>query len=256
MKKITSFILSIVLCNTVLSQEFSIMPAAGINAGNLSVSDEYESLIGESSSIIRGSFGLEGSLLFNEKITLNLGVYYAARGSTFKNINPDIDFIGGGGFGFPGFGTFPQPEIELSAQIRINYIHFPVTAGYRFELNDQIFIEPQFGFYYSYGTGGEVDIEGSVSILVLGNLPLDQTQPVNFEDDFSRNDMGLLGGVSFEIHNFFLRYQYHYGLKNIAQTGAQNTDEEAIPDFNNFLDDDFKTKWRLSAVHLGYRIRF
>ena len=275
MKKTILLILGITVSAATKSQDISVMPVVGLNSSNLAVSGDFESVLGESSPIFRGSFGLEGALQLSEKITVNLGVHYSMRGSTFDDVNPDFDIFDdggnntgggfgdggfgnpGGGLGFPGGGFGFQPDIDLSVAFRMNYIHIPITAGYRFELNNQIFIEPQFGFYYSYGTGGEVDVEGSVSIPFFGNLPLDQTQSVNFENDFSRHDFGLLGGVTFEVYRFFLRYRYHFGLKNIAQSGSGIPGGEiGGTDLDQLFDNDFETSWRFSAIHLGYRIRF
>lgn len=228
---------------------------------SFAVSDDIGSFLGESSALIRPTGGLEGSLIFNEKITLNVGIHFVRRGASYNDIDVPFDFIDDGGDPFgnpdPGFGggfgglSF-QPDIDASFIVRLSYLHFPVSAGYRFELSDNIFIEPHAGFYYAYALAGFGEIDGSVSVPFLGSIPFNEKETFDFENDFKRHDFGVMGGVSFEVYNFFIRYNYNYGLMNISQPGDENFDDDGFIGFDN----DPEISSRFSALHLGYRIKF
>lgn len=64
-------ILGIICLGTTLScksQEFTLSPVTGATMSSFAVSDDIGSFLGESSALIRPTGGLEGSLIFNEKL--------------------------------------------------------------------------------------------------------------------------------------------------------------------------------------------
>lgn len=139
--------------------------------------------------------------------------------------------------------------------------------GYRIELADDFYIEPQAGVYTSYATAGNFGVEGSLGFPPFFEFPINEKESFNYQDDFKRLDFGLTGGISLEFKNIFLRYNFNYGLMKITQSNFL-FDVDLFEDGGDFLDDgdgfddfdlpfnQFEAASRFSAIQVGYRIRF
>lgn len=89
----------------------------------------------------------------------------------------------------------------------LNYLEIPITAKYRYELNEDFSIQPFFGGYFAFGVGGKVK-----------NYK-ERESCSSFSDDyFKRFDGGLRIGCGAEYSMIYAEAAYEFGLSNICHS--------------------------------------
>lgn len=190
MKTNTLFLLFTLFSACVFGQnQFSITPTAGFSRSSMQPSGDLEQFLNEPEPYS----GLTGGLNFNYDITENffisLGTHYMQRGSAYNDLFIPDEFLDQlpGGFGLGNINDF----VEAEASFHINYIHLPLTAGYRLHINDKVALFAQAGGFASIGLNGQVYFDFPLLSSFLDPEDQDQSGDIMFDEDFSRVDLGL-----------------------------------------------------------------
>ena len=175
----------LLLVFNVKAQDFE--PNAGIKAG-LNISNIGIQDIDDQNMRYGYHAGLFAQIPIHDRMGLQAEVLYATKGSTITT-NDDFEF-----------GIIPQREVE----IEFNYLDIPVIVVYN--LNEFWALE-----------GGIVNsflLKSSVE--AFGNVQFDQDIG---EKDFKQYDLGIVGGVSFNVNPLTLGLRYNLGLLGIGNDG-------------------------------------
>lgn len=104
------------------------------------------------------------------------------------------------------------------------YIQIPILASYRYDFNDALQLQVNFGPYFAYGIGGkekeEYGYDGHTEEKEEYDLFGDEGAYKNF-------DCGLQigAGITFASHYYF-GFTYEFGLANIAKNEFDNEDNK------------------------------
>lgn len=264
MKTNTLFLLFTLFSAAVFGQNpFSITPTAGFSRSFMQPAGDLEQFLNEPEPYLRLTGGLNFNYAITENFFVSLGTHYMQRGSAYNDLFIPDEFLDQltGGFGLSGINI--NDFVEAEASFNINYIHLPLTAGYRFHINDNISVFAQAGGFMSVGLSGKTDGSVTSDFPLLSSFldPEDQAQSgdILFEGDFSRYDFGLLAGGGIEVYNFSLNLQYGYGLKSVV-SDVNTAFFSGVPDDAldalEGIDLDSRGYSRFLTLQLGYRIVF
>ncbi len=170
-------------------------------------------------------------------------IYYGLRlGVSLSSISSDIAELNGSSIqaglslgGVVGFQLSPTNPVFLETGLlytekggkgtingektvyNLNYFEVPIVARYRFEVDDDIFINPFFGGYLALGVGGRIKHYAT------------KTSESSFGDDrFQRFDGGLRLGCGFEYSMMYLDVAYELGLANISQSDFDSAKNRSL----------------------------
>lgn len=181
---------------------------AGINLANIA---QDESIDNYSDYEKKSVVGFQGGLTFD------LGI------SDLFTIQPEVLYIQKG-----GKSTFTANDNnKLESRYYYNYVEVPVLAKLKFYGDDG-----GSGFYFLAGPYVALALGGKVKtdLTVLG-------QTTSAEDDFvfnnddageraKRLDYGVSFGGGIKINRLFLDLRYSYGLNNVLDNDADNTNDD------------------------------
>lgn len=171
---------------------------AGLNMSNVNyfakgsdVTDEFKDFVKDVNKDVKMRFGFQvGGLVeweLSDVITLNTGVAFSQYGFTMKE---DGD-------------TYSET---------LNYLQIPVTAAYKWELNNNLSLFGQAGLYGGYAISGkwnnEIDGEKDSESLSFGS---DEEN-----DDYSALDFGAIFGAGVEFNKFRVGVNYNWGFANLS----------------------------------------
>lgn len=258
-----TFFLTVWLGAVFGQNQISITPAAGISTTYMQPAGDLEDMLNDPEPYLRVTGGLNLNYDVTQNFFVSLGAHYMQRGSAYPDLFIPDEFLDqlSGGFGLGGINI--NDFVDAQASFHINYIHVPLTAGYRFHLNDNISFFAQAGGFMSVGFSGKTDGSVTSDFPLLSSFldPEDQSQSgdILFEGDFNRYDFGLLAGAGIEVYNFSLGFQYGYGLTSIVDdvntaffSGVPDEALEALEQINL----ESKGYSRFFTIQLGYRILF
>ena len=89
----------------------------------------------------------------------------------------------------------------------MNYIELPVLIKYKYEVYDDLSLQPLVGGYLAVGVGGKVK-----------DHHLQQASSSFSSDNFKRFDAGLRIGCGFEYNMAYMEMAYDFGLANLAHS--------------------------------------
>jgi len=264
MKTNTLFLLFIIFSTCVFGQNpFSITPTAGFSRSSMQPAGDLEQFLNEPDPYLRLTGGLNFNYDITENFFVSLGTHYMQRGSAYNDLFIPDEFLDQltGGFGLSGINI--NDFVEAEASFSINYIHLPLTAGYRFNINENISVFAQAGGFASIGLNGQTDGRVYSDFPLLSSFldPEDQSQSgdILFEGDFRRVDLGLLAGAGIEVYGITLNFQYGYGLKSVVEdvntAFFSGVPDEALEALES-IDLDSRGYSRFITLQLGYRIVF
>lgn len=118
-----------------------------------------------------------------------------------------------------------QPELLYTVKgAKEDYNNFIMGNGaYRFNLN---YVELPLLAVINLGKNFNIHAGGYAAYLVSANIKdVDKNGTINGatdlnEDNFNRWDLGLVGGLGFDIQNFSIGARYNYGLSEIGKSGS------------------------------------
>ncbi len=101
---------------------------------------------------------------------------------------------------------------DLLLKEKLNYLYFPVTYKYGYEISDGIKLFGRGGLYFGFGLSGKS---------ILSDDESTETEKIKFgtnnkKDDYKPLDFGMELGVGLMFNNFEFGLGYDLGLANIA----------------------------------------
>lgn len=158
----------------------------GIKAGAaLSSITDYDSGIGFQA-------GLTGQYMFSRTWGVQGDLYVLRMNASISQTGPKGE----------------EGKIEVSPW----YLKFPVSAVYKFRLNDKLIVFPAVGGFIATGIGGSEKLSG-----YSGNGSTDY-----FGDKNNKTDYGLCGSVNFQYNFLLFSLGYDRGLKAINKEETKN----------------------------------
>ena len=107
-----------------------------------------------------------------------------------------------------GKGTLEHKKFTYS----LNYLEMPIVVKYRYEMSDEMSIQPFAGGYLAVGISGKMKDYG------------DRTVESSFTDErFKRFDGGLKIGCGFEYQVIYGELAYDFGLANICHSDFESS---------------------------------
>lgn len=158
-------------------------------------------------------------------------IYYGLRlGLALGTVNSDDPMLDGGSMqaglnigGIIGFQLSPSAPVYLETGLfytekggkgyydkkkftfDLNYLEVPIVVKYKYEIDDDLSIQPFAGGYLALGVGGKMKNYG------------ERTASSSFSDDyFKRFDGGLRLGCGVEYQMLYADLAYDFGLSNIS----------------------------------------
>ncbi len=220
MKKVLLSLGFVAVATIVSAQNFGAY--TGLNMSNVKtfvkgsdVTDEMKDFVKESNKDqnMRLGFQIGGVVEWelSEVITLNTGVAFSQYGTTSK-------------------------DGDYSSNMTLNYLQIPVTAAYKWELNNNLSLFGQAGLYGGYAISGKVtekeDGEKDSESLSFGS---DEEN-----DDLSALDFGAIFGAGVEFNKFRVGVNYNWGFANLSNADQDNGDL------------DVKSGWKNSNLSLTF----
>lgn len=162
---------------------------------------------------IKGAFSLT-SLYVDDvskehmKAGFNAGIFAKLPITTGFSIQPELLYSVKGAK--DTYSNFVQGDGEY--RFNLNYMELPVLAVVNITPNFNIHAGPYLGYLVSANVK-DVNSDGTIE----GATDLKA-------DNFNRWDVGLAGGVGFDVSAFTLGARYNYGLSNIGKSGSLSGD--------------------------------
>ncbi len=144
----------------------------------------------------------------HSKVGFNAGVYAKLPLTTGFSIQPELLYSIKGAK--DTYSNFVQGDGEY--RFNLGYIELPVLAVVNLTKNFNIHAGPYVGYLVSANVKN-VDDNGEIQ----GATDLKA-------DNFNRWDVGLAGGVGFDVSAFTLGARYNYGLSKIGKSGSLSGD--------------------------------
>lgn len=165
-------------------------------------------------------------------------IYYGLRlGLSLAAVNSDDDQLDGGGVqaglnlgAIIGFQLSPSAPVYLESGLYytekggkgyvegkkftfdLNYLEMPILIKYRYEIDDDMSIQPFGGGYLAMGVGGKVKNYA------------DRASQSSFSNSyFKRFDGGLRLGCGFEYQLLYADIAYEFGLANICHSDFESS---------------------------------
>ena len=137
--------------------------------------------------------------------------------------------VSGGFYVIPGFefATKGFKAKNVSGTIGMSYLQIPVFAAYKFKLNDNMKLGIKTGPYIAYGIFGS-DID-----LYYENGKKESINVFDSDKGYKRFDAGVIAGVSLDISQISIGFEYSRGLTK--------------------LDSDYKQYNQAYGLVFGYR---
>lgn len=188
-----------------------VVAAAGANA------QEQQAITGENK--LTPKFGIKGGLnltsLYVDNVSsehmkagFNAGIFAKLPVTKGFSIQPELLYSVKGAK--DTYNNFVQGDGEY--RFNLGYMELPVLAVVNITPNFNIHAGPYLGYLVSANVKN-VNSNGSIE----GATELNT-------GDFNRWDVGLAGGVGFDISAFTLGARYNYGLRNIGKSGNLSGD--------------------------------
>jgi hypothetical protein len=208
-----------------VSAQFHLGVRAGLNAANISgITEDFglEETDGSLNSPLKMGLnaGIVAQYMISEQFGLESGLAFSQLGA--KRILKEEEL-----------GYYIKETLTLSPY----YLQLPVTALYKFNLGEDLYLYPSAGLYFGYGLGGKVKAhpETNIPVELLGNEFEDYFE--DYEEDFfpkghseniNRFDFGLTAGVTLQYSKFTIGLGYDFGLTKInkfsdGETGMRNS---------------------------------
>jgi hypothetical protein len=127
--------------------------------------------------VIGGVFGMQ--LTRHSPLWLELGLMYSEKGGKTHHNDEKVTY-------------------------RLGYLQLPVVAKYTFNIDDDLYLSPFLGGYFSIGISGKVK-----------NYATRESESVF--DDMKRFDGGLRAGCGLEYRMMYVELGYDLGLANITK---------------------------------------
>lgn len=178
---------------------------------------EQQAIIGEGK--LTPKFGIKGGLNLTNlyvddvskehmKAGFNAGIFAKLPITPGFSIQPELLYSVKGAK--DTYSNFLQGDGEY--RFNLGYMELPVLAVVNITKNFNIHAGPYLGYLVSANVK-DVNNDGSIK----GATDLKT-------DDFNRWDVGLAGGVGFDVSAFTLGARYNYGLSNIGKSGNLSGD--------------------------------
>jgi len=142
------------------------------------------------------------------KAGFNAGIFAKLPITTGFSIQPELLYSVKGAK--DTYSNFVQGDGEY--RFNLNYMELPVLAVVNLTRNFNIHAGPYLGYLVAANVKN-VNSQGSI----VGATDLKA-------DDFNRWDVGLAGGVGFDVSAFTLGARYNYGLSDIGKSGNLSGD--------------------------------
>ena len=188
-----------------------VVAAAGAKA------QEQQAITGENK--LTPKFGIKGGLNLTSlyvddvskehmKAGFNAGIFAKLPVTKGFSIQPELLYSVKGAK--DTYSNFVQGDGEY--RFNLGYMELPVLAVVNITQNFNIHAGPYVGYLVSANVK---DVNSNGSIEGASDLKA---------DNFNRWDVGLAGGVGFDISAFTLGARYNYGLSNIGKSGSLSGD--------------------------------
>src|SRR5258708_3222876 len=164
-------------------------------------------------------FGIKGGVNFTSlyvdnvskehmKVGFNAGIFAKLPITTGFSIQPELLYS------VKGAKDTYSNLVQGNGEYRFNlgYMELPVLAVVNLTKNFNIHAGPYLGYLVSANikdVNSNGDIQGATDLKA---------------DNFNRWDVGLAGGVGFDVSAFTLGARYNYGLSNIGKSGSLSGD--------------------------------
>lgn len=99
----------------------------------------------------------------------------------------------------------------------LNYLQIPAVLKYKYDVDDHLSIQPQFGGYFAVGVGGKIK-----------NFAEREAQSSFRSDNFRRLDGGLRIGCGIGYDMFYADLTYDIGLANICHDSFDKSHNGAL----------------------------
>lgn len=181
---------------------------AGVNINSLRYSGNSESDYNDLKS--RAGFHVGAVMDWNVAgdFYIQPGLFFTTRGAKGEWSESDADY-----------------SYKYTEKLNMSYLQIPVVASYRFPVSDAVKIDVNVGPYISFGLGGKLKIEETVTYDGETDRSTDKydifgkSSDGKKKGDFKRFDAGLRFGAGVNIHHFYVGVSYDLGLTNLAHTG-------------------------------------
>lgn len=151
---------------------------------------------GIGASTVVGSDADAASSTFSYKV----GVAYDWEVANNFYIIPEVDFVA------KGFNSE-----NIVGNINMSYIQIPIFAAYKYGITDNIKIGAQVGPYFSCGIfGSDIEVYSGTDFNI-------------FDSDlgYRRFDAGIIAGISVELYNFLIGFEYSRGFVTLDPDYSQ-----------------------------------
>lgn len=180
---------------------------AGLNVSSISkLDDEYGSKCGFHA-------GLSADFAIMESLYINSGVFFTMKGAK---------------------GDVSEEGVKVEGTMNPMYIEIPVMASYRYNFNENLQWQLNFGPYFAFGVGGKNKVETTYD----GK----KVEEYSWEDDFfgdsdeggaKRFDMGLGVGTGITWNKIFFGVNYEFGLTEVwKKSKAKNGNFQVTVGYN------------------------
>lgn len=186
--KLLSLLLMIAVCSTAFGQ-LRTGVHAGLGYSDVTSKTKHNGHLSYSAGVL-GEYKLQNGVVFHGELN------YVNKGATLKE--PE---------------THQWNGIINRYEFNLNYIELPLSVGYSFGFEKDMFLTPRIGIYGSYGIGGygilasdnlkadagTAEIRVNPFQVTQGKMPAQDAQ-YSF-DAFQRPNAGLVLGVDFDLSN-------------------------------------------------------
>lgn len=173
---------------------------AGLNVSSISKWDDGESKCGFHA-------GLSADFAIMESFYINSGIFFTMKGVKSEW---DEEFYDAGSYNYIGEG-------KIKESVNPMYIEIPVMASYRYNFNENLQWQLNFGPYFAFGIAGKFKEEYEAPKGYVAEEDWDCDFFGDDDDQYGgkRFDMGLGIGTGVTWNKIFFGINYQFGLTEV-----------------------------------------
>lgn len=180
---------------------------AGLNVSSISkLEDAYGSKCGFHA-------GLSADFAIVESFYINSGIFFTMKGTK---------------------GDISEDGVKVEGTMNPMYIEIPVMASYRYNFNENLQWQLNFGPYFAYGVGGKNKIESSYNGHKIDEYSWEEDFFGDADEGYANHfDMGLGIGTGVTWNKIFFGINYQFGLTEVwKDSKAKNGNFQVAVGYN------------------------
>lgn len=180
---------------------------AGLNVSSISKLEDYGSKCGFHA-------GLSADFAIVESFYINSGIFFTMKGAK---------------------GDVSEEGVKVEGTMNPMYIEIPVMASYRYNFNENLQWQLNFGPYFAYGIGGKNKIETTYHGEKIDDYSWEYDFFGDADEGYANHfDMGLGIGTGVTWNKIFFGINYQFGLTEVAKDSKRKNSNFQVSVGYNF----------------------